>query len=192
MKSCKVKPVMVYIENAGGEFPLYLNLNVLFEIQEYLGYLNNLSKILIENEKEKILQIFIFMLNEGIEIQKEFFKQNHKFFNLKDFQQINESELGQIKEIIFFMVEQNLFSFDDQEILDDEPKTQSEKSKINFNFILFAGVSLLGFSENEVWRMTLNKFNLLMDQFNIYKGYKKIKKEDKISNLDEINKLLSI
>lgn len=45
---------------------------------------------------------------------------------------------------------------------------KDENEKIDFSWFSFIGVNKLGFTEKEVFRMTLRKFNMLWEKYKFY------------------------
>lgn len=64
---------------------------------------------------------------------------------------------------------------------EDEDTTKKPERAINIAQILYIGCAVLGFSEKEVFHMTLRKFYMLYDQHLIMKG---IKKDENIDEED--------
>ena len=47
-----------------------------------------------------------------------------------------------------------------------------QASRLDFSWLLFVGVKMLGFTEKAVGRMTLKKWNLLFEHFKKYHNFK--------------------
>ena len=69
-----MKNTVVYIEAAGKKYPLAFNLNVMEEIQEHYGSLDEWGKVTQGNGEPKVKDLkygVMAMINEGIDMENE-------------------------------------------------------------------------------------------------------------------------
>ena len=69
-----MKNTVVYIETADKKYPLAFNLNVMEEIQEHYGSLDNWGKVTQGNGEPKVKDLkygVMAMINEGIDMENE-------------------------------------------------------------------------------------------------------------------------
>ena len=69
-----MKSTVVYIKTSKGTYPLVFNLNVMEEIQEAYGSLDNWGKLTKGDGEPKIKDLkmgIMFMLNEALDMQNE-------------------------------------------------------------------------------------------------------------------------
>ena len=69
-----MKNTVVYIETADKKYPLLFNLNVMEEIQEHYGSLNEWGKVTQGDGEPKVKDLkfgVMAMLNEGIDVDNE-------------------------------------------------------------------------------------------------------------------------
>lgn len=81
-----MKNAVVYIETKNRNYPIVFNLNVMEEIQEQYGSLDNWGEITQNNGEAKIKDLkagIIAMINEGIDIENEENGTNEPMVTLK-------------------------------------------------------------------------------------------------------------
>lgn len=81
-----MKNTVVYIETEKKKYPLVFNLNVMEEIQEKYGSLDNWGELTKGNEEPKIKELktgIMFMINEAIDIENENNGTNEPMLNEK-------------------------------------------------------------------------------------------------------------
>lgn len=68
-------------------------------------------------------------------------------------------------------------------------REMGQAARLDFSWILFVGTKMLGFSQKEVGRMTLKKWNLLFKHFKKYHNFKTkgglFKEEAEVNQCDE-------
>ena len=63
-----------------------------------------------------------------------------------------------------------------------------QAARLDFSWLLFVGIKMLGFKEKEVGHFTLKKWNLLFNHFKKYHNFKTkggLFKEEKAANQDD-------